>query len=218
MMVIRGLAENTKRLYLHSVTGLAHHYSRSPEDISAQEVQDYLLYLHEYRGLAWSSCNSMRHGFRFLYRITLGMPEPHFFIPGAKTPSKLPEILNNDELVRLFTVTTNPKPLAILMTAYAAGLRVSEICHLQVTDIDSGRMSLRVEQGKGQKDRYVPLSQRLLAQLRTYWRRDRPRSWLFPSPYGDKLVIPTDSDRIPTASGHLRTGHPSLVIIHSFVL
>ena len=152
-MAVRGLAENTIRSYLNSVSGLARFYGRSPERISAPEVQDYLLHLHERRGLSWKSCNCARHGIRFLYRITLGRPDPHFYVPGAKTPSVLPEILCHDELVRLFTVTRNVKHLAVLMTAYAAGLRVSEICHLQVTDIDSGRMCLRVDQGKGGKDR-----------------------------------------------------------------
>ena len=92
-MTVRGLAENTKKSYLNSVSGLACHYGRSPDRISAQEVQDYLLFLHEERGLTWQSCNCARHGIRFLYRITLGLPDPHFYVPGAKTPSKLPEIL-----------------------------------------------------------------------------------------------------------------------------
>ena len=179
-MTVRGLAENTKKSYLNSVTGLARHYRRSPEQISAQEVQDYLVHLHEQRGLSWKSCNCVRHGVRFLFRITLGVPDPHFYLPGAKTPSTLPEILNHEELVRLFTVTTNPKHRAVLMTAYAAGLRASELGRLQVTDIDSARMCLRIDQGKGNKDRYVPLSPRLLEQLRAYWRRDRPQHWLFP--------------------------------------
>ena len=180
-MTVRGLAENTKRSYLTSVTGLARHYRRSPDHISAQEVQDYLLYLHEQRGLSWKSCNCVRHGVRFLYRITLGVPDPHFYVPGAKTPSTLPEILNHEELVRLFTVTTNPKHRSVLMTAYAAGLRASELGRLRVSDIDSKRMCLRVDQGKGNKDRYVPLSPRLLEQLREYWRRKRPEPWLFPN-------------------------------------
>ena len=145
-MTVRGLAENTKRSYLTSVTGLARHYRRSPDHISAQEVQDYLLYLHEQRGLSWKSCNCVRHGVRFLYRITLGVPDPHFYVPGAKTPSTLPEILNHEELVRLFTVTTNPKHRSVLMTAYAAGLRASELGRLRVSDIDSKRMCLRVDQ------------------------------------------------------------------------
>ena len=181
-MTVRGLAENTKKSYLSSVTGLARHYRRSPDQVSAQEVQDYLIHLHEQRGLAWQSCNCVRHGIRFFYRITLGLPEPHFYLPGAKTPSTLPEILNREELLRLFTVTTNPKHRTLLMTAYAAGLRCSELTRLRVSDIDSGRMLLRVDQGKGNKDRYVPLSPRLLEQLRAYWRRTRPPHWLFPSP------------------------------------
>jgi len=180
-MTVRGLAENTKKSYLSSVTGLARHYRRSPDQVSAQEVQDYLIHLHEHRGLAWQSCNCVRHGIRFFYRITLGLPEPHFYLPGAKTPSTLPEILNHEELLRLFTVTTNPKHRTLLMTAYAAGLRSSELTRLRVSDIDSGRMLLRVDQGKGNKDRYVPLSPRLLEQLRAYWRRTRPPHWLFPS-------------------------------------
>ena len=180
-MTVRGLAENTKKSYLNSVAGLARHYRRRPDRISAPEVQDYLLHLHEQKGLTWQSCNCVRHGVRFLYRITLGLPDPHFYLPGAKTPSTLPRILNRDELVRLFTVTTNRKHRALLMTAYAAGLRASELGRLQLSDIDSERMCLRVDQGKGNKDRYVPLSPRLLDELRAYWRRHRPRHWLFPS-------------------------------------
>ena len=180
-MTVRGFSENTKSSYLNSVTGLARHYRRAPDQLSAQDVQNYLIYLHEHRGLSWQSCNCARHGIRFLYRITLGMPDPHFYLPGAKTPSTLPEILNHDELVRLFTVTTNPKHRSVLMTAYAAGLRASELGRLRLSDIDSQRMCLRIDQGKGNKDRYVPLSPRLLEQLREYWRRKRPQRWLFPS-------------------------------------
>lgn len=179
-LVVRGLAENTQQSYLQAVIGLARHYRRSPDQISAQEVQDYLLFLYQHRQLSWRSCNAVRHGLRFFYRITLGLPEPHSYIPGAKEPSKLPEVLSHEELVRLFTVTTNRKQRALLMTAYAAGLRVSELTHLKVTDIDSQRMCIRVEQGKGQKDRYVPLSPRLLQQLRHYWCRCRSPEWLFP--------------------------------------
>ena len=180
-MTVRGLANSTMASYLRSVTRLARHYRRSPDQISAPEVQDYLLFLHQQHGLNWTTCNTIRHGVRFFYRITLGRPDPHFFVPGAKTPSTLPQILNNDELVRLFTVTTDLRHRAVLMTAYAAGLRASELGRLQLTDVDSARMCLRVDQGKGNKDRYVPLSPRLLEQLREYWRRDRPQHWLFPT-------------------------------------
>ena len=127
-----------------------------------------------------------RHGVRFFYRITLGLPDPHFYVPGAKEPSTLPQILSHDELVRVFTVTTNLKHRALLMTAYAAGLRASELGRLQLANIDSARMCLRIDQGKGNKDRYVPLSPRLLEQLRAYWRRERPAPWLFPGRPADR--------------------------------
>ena len=182
-MTVRGLAENTRKSCLSSVSGLACHYGRSPDRISAQEVQDYLIFLHDERGLTWQSCNSARYGIRFFYRITLGLPEPHFYLPGAKTPSILPELLNRDELVRLFSVTTNLKHRALLMTAYAAGLRASELGRLKISDIDSQRMCLRVDQGKGNKDRYVPLPPRLLEELREYWRCVRPEHWLLPGHY-----------------------------------
>ena len=120
----------------------------APNAGSSKEVQDYLIFLHDQRGLTWQSCNCARHGIRFFYRITLGLPEPHFYLPGAKTPSILPELLNHDELVRLFSVTTNRKHRALLTTAYAAGLRASELGRLRISDIDSQRMFLRIDQGK----------------------------------------------------------------------
>ena len=187
-MTVRGLSENTIKSYLSAMTGLTRHYRRGPDRIEARQVQDYLLYLHNSRGLSWKSCNTIRHGLRFFYRITLGLRDPHLYVPGAKQPSRLPEILNHDELARLFTVATNPMHRALLMTAYAAGLRASELTRLRISDIDSGRMALRVDQGKGSKDRYVPLSPRLLAQLRAYWRRKRPTHWLFPGRCVDRSL------------------------------
>ena len=113
--------------------------------ISAKEVQKYLILLHEERGLAWKSCDSARQGIRFFCRITLGLPEPHIYLPFAKTPSTLPVLLNQEELVRLFSVTIKRKHRALLMTAYAAGLRASELGRLQVGDIDSQRMLPRID-------------------------------------------------------------------------
>jgi len=179
-LTVRGLSDNTQKTYLSAVAALARHYRRSPDRISANEIQAYLIYLHNERHLSWTSCNTYRHGLRFFYRITLQLPDAHFYLPGAKEPSKLPHILSEPELVRLFTVSTNSKHRTVLMTAYAAGLRASELCRLQARDIDSQRMQLRVDQGKGNKDRYVPLSPRLLDQLRCYWRTVRPQGpWLF---------------------------------------
>ena len=161
-MTVRGLSQRTIKAYVNSVTGLARHCQCSPESISAEQVQDYILHLHVQRKLSWSSCNVARHGIRLLYRITLKRHDAHFHIPGAKRPSKLPEVFNRDELVRLFTAVGNENHRTVLMTAYGAGLRVSELAQLKVSDIDSGRMTIRVRQGKGAKDWYVPLSPALL--------------------------------------------------------
>ena len=185
-LIVRNLAENTQKSYLQAVTGLAGYYHRSPDQLSAHEVQDYLLYLSQKRHLAWKSCNTIRHGLRFFYQVTLDRPATQFYLPCAKEPSKLPQILSHEELVRLFTVTTNRKHRALLMTTYAAGLRASEVTRLRVTDIDSARKCIRVDQGKGRKDRYVPLAPRLLTQLREYWREARPPHWLFPGPRIDR--------------------------------
>ncbi|MXY64142.1 MAG: hypothetical protein F4206_01000 [Gammaproteobacteria bacterium] len=128
-MVVRGLSDHTIKSYTQAVTGLACHYNRSPDRIEPREVQDYLLFLLRDRELAWASCNLYRVGIRFFYRTTLGLPDARFFIPGSKQPKRLPEILNREELVRLFTLTVNRKHRALLMTAYAAGLRCSVTGH-----------------------------------------------------------------------------------------
>lgn len=178
-LVVRGMSVRTREAYLGAVAGLAKHYGRRPDGISEQEVQSYLLHLIEDRKLAWSSCNIVAQGLKFFYRTTLKRSEAQFVIPRARQPQKLPQILSREEVAALIENTLNLKHCAILMTAYGAGLRLNEICHLKVTDIDSDRMTIRVEQGKGAKDRYTLLSPRLLAELRRYWVAFRPKEWLF---------------------------------------
>jgi site-specific recombinase XerD len=131
------------------------------------------------RKLAWSSCNIVLNALKFLYRVTLKRAQSDFRLPTPRQPQKLPQILSREEVAALIENTLNLKHCAILMTAYGAGLRLNEICHLKVTDIDSDRMTIRVEQGKGAKDRYTLLSPRLLAELRRYWIAYRPKEWLF---------------------------------------
>lgn len=173
-LVVRGMSVRTREAYLGAVAGLAKHYGRRPDRVSEAEVQEYLLHLIEERGLAWSSCNIVAQGLKFFYRVTLKRTEAQFAIPRARQPQKLPQILSREEIVALIASTANVKHRAILMTAYGAGLRLNEICHLKVADIDSDRMTIRVEQGKGAKDRYTLLSPRLLAELRRYWIAHRP--------------------------------------------
>lgn len=178
-LVVRGMSVRTREAYLGAVAGLAKYYGRRPDRIDEAEVQNYLLHLIQERKLAWSSCNVAAQGLKFFYRVTLKKSEAQFGIPTARQPQKLPHILAREEVARLIELTINPKHRAILMTAYGAGLRLNEICHLKVTDIDSARMTIRVEQGKGAKDRYTLLSPRLLAELRRYWIACRPKAWLF---------------------------------------
>lgn len=179
-MVLRGLAKSTQEAYLHAVAELAKFHTRSPDELSSEEVQRFLLHLFKDRGMAPMSVNRMLFGLRFFYHETLGRERTSFRLPCARRPSKLPEILSREEVLRLFDGTDNLKHCTLLKTAYAAGLRVSELVHLKVRNIDSERMTLRIEQGKRAKDRYALLSERLLSQLREYWKVYRPGDWLFP--------------------------------------
>ena len=147
------------------------------ERLSGREVQRFLLYLHDDKGLAWSTCNTMAAGLRFFYHVTLGKPDVE--IPTFKGPRRLPQVLSWQEVERIFAATPTIKERVFLKTIYGAGLRVSEAIRLKVTDIDSQRWSIRVEQGKGKKDRYAVLAKDLLPELRDYWRRYRTRPYLF---------------------------------------
>ena len=180
-MIVRRMSVRTREAYLNAVAGLAKHYHRSPDRISEAEVQSYLLYLLQERKLAWSSCNIVTCGLKFFYHNTLKHTGLEFSVPSARQPQKLPQILSREEVAALIDGTANLKHRVILMVTYAAGLRVSEVCSLKITHIDSARMMIRVEQGKGAKDRYTLLSTRLLEELRLYWKAFRPQSYLFPA-------------------------------------
>ncbi|MCP4308790.1 MAG: tyrosine-type recombinase/integrase [bacterium] len=182
--------------YLGTVRDLAKYYRCSPDRLTDKQVQSYLLHLTRERHFAPSSCNVAVNGLRFFYLKTLGHNRTTFDIPTARRPNKLPEILSREEIARLFAVTTDSKPRAVLMLAYGAGLRVSEICSLRIGDIDSDQMAIRVEQGKGAKDRYTLLSPRLLAGLRHYWKRYRPKHYLFPSRSGQGALHPASAQKI----------------------
>ena len=167
-MQLRRLSERTQESYLFVVRQLAKHYMRSPDQLTDREVQDHLLYLLNERKLAWSTCNIHVCGMKFLYRVVLGRTSTCMAIPPRKSEQRLPEILSEQEIKRLFAITTNLKHRTLLMTIYSAGLRVSEAVNLKITDIDSDRMTIHVVQGKGCKDRYTTLSPRLLVELREY--------------------------------------------------
>lgn len=183
-MVLRGLAPRTQEAYLAAVAGLARYYRRSPELLCQDDVQKYLLHLIEERQWAWSSTNQAACALRFFFHVTLKRADTRFLIPSRKVPSKLPEMLSKAEVDRILGACTCLRHRALLMTMYAAGLRVSEACLLKVADIDSTRMMIRVANGKGGKDRYTLLPPLLLETLRLHWQASRPVEWLFPKTDG----------------------------------
>ncbi len=174
-MVLSGKAARTQEAYIGAVFGLARHYHRSPDALTADDVQHYLLHLLRERHLSRSSVNQYGCAFRFLYGRVLGLDGQTFQIPLAPAPQRLPEILSRSEIAALLEHAPHAKARTLLCCAYALGLRVSELCALRPEHIDSAadRMCVR--------DRYVPLSAELLALLRDYWRVARPQAWLFPA-------------------------------------
>ena len=176
----RGFSIRTHRSYLAAVGELARYYQRSPARLSPDELQAFFVHLAQERGLSGASCRLYLNAVRFLYLQVLNWPafEVELIVP--KRAQRIPELLTRAEVARILAACTNPKHRMLLETCYGCGLRVSEVCRLRVRDIDGERRLLRIEQGKGAKDRAVSLSPRLLDHLRRYWRAYRPRPWLFP--------------------------------------
>ena len=179
-MQLRKFASGTQKIYLNAVKGLANYHHCSPDTLSSGQIEDYILYLFNERKMATGSCYAIFSGLRFFYGVTLGRDSGTIPIPPIKKLSMLPEILSTKQVEKLFSVTRNPKHRVMLMTAYGGGLRVSELVKLKITDIHSDRMVIRIDQGKGRKDRYTLLPKRLLGELRCYWSIRKPKIWLFP--------------------------------------
>lgn len=186
-MTIRNLSPATQRSYLHAVTKFSRHFGRSPERLDLEDVRAFQVHLVA-TGISWPSLNQTVCALRFFYGVTLGHAELPERIPYAREPRKLPVVLSADEVVRFLEAVPSLKTRAALTTAYAAGLRASEAVGIKLADIDSGRMVIRVEHGKGGSDRYVMLSAQLLGILRTYWRLARPTHWLFPGRDASKPI------------------------------
>jgi site-specific recombinase XerD len=187
-MQLRNFAPGTVSVYVNCVARFARHFGKSPELLGPEDVRAYLLHLIEQRRPSWSYYNQIVQALRFLYKVTLGRDWALAYIAYPKQPKRLPVVLSPAEVARFFAAVDRLKDRALLMTAYAAGLRISEVAALRVEDIDSRRMVIRVRQGKGRKDRYVMLSPRLLDPLRRYWKAARPRTWLFPGQTPDRPI------------------------------
>ena len=195
-MAIRNLADNTQSSYIQQIISYAKYFHRAPEDLGPEDIRIYQLHLTQTRKLSTSSVSVATGALRFLYKVTLKRTWAIDEIPMPKRPFRLPVILSPEEVMHFLDSINNLKHRAILMTAYAAGLRVSEATHLKATDIDSQRMMLRVDQGKGRKDRFVMLSPRLLDELRAYWKAVHPTLWLFP---GDRPGQPITRSAVEQA-------------------
>lgn len=175
----RNFAEGTQKCYVDAVAAYARHFWRDPADLGPEHVRSYLVYLSKLQ--TKSKARNANAALRFLYRTTLEKDWKILTEPFPKCAKKLPIVLSLEEMAQFFDALKKVKYRAILMTAYAGGLRASEVVRLKVGDIDSGRMQIRIEQGKGKKDRYVMLSPTLLTTLREYYRMERPgMDWLFP--------------------------------------
>lgn len=179
-MQIRNLAPSTQDAYVRQVARYALHFGKCPSLLGPEQIRDYQLYLIKERKASPSVLIQVVAALRFLYSTTLGKDWAVEAIPYPKRPKKLPATLSRDETAVFLSSITNLKHRALLMTIYGCGLRADEAVHLRIEDIDSPRGLLRVQHGKGSRQRQVPLSPKLLTVLREYWKEYRPRPWLFP--------------------------------------
>lgn len=214
-MQVRNFSPHTQTSYTQQVAQFARHFGRSPDALGPEEIRAYQIYLTTEKRLAPSSILTAVAALRFLYKITLQKDwSVADIIPAPKKPQTLPIVLSREEVRQFLERVPSLKHRTILTTCYAAGLRISEAVRLHLTDIDSQRMVLRVEQGKGQKDRYVMLSPRLLELLRAWWRAAKPRPWLFP---GGRAGQPITTDAVEEAcqQAQRRCGIPKPITPHS---
>jgi site-specific recombinase XerD len=184
-MTIRNLSPATRQSYVQAVAKFSRYFNKSPDRLGLEDVRTYQVYLTS-RGVAWASLNLTVCALRFFYGVTLGRAEMPELIAYARAPRKLPVVLSGEEVVRFLEAVPGFKSRVALTTAYATGLRLSEVVALRIGAIDSQRMLIRVENGKGGKDRYAMLS----VQLLSIWRRTRPRGWLVPGRNPERPINP----------------------------
>jgi len=213
-MQLRNLSPETQVSYLGHVARFARYCHRSPEQLGADDVRRYQLHLINDRRLAATSIVGAVAALRFLYQVTLKQAWAVDAIIPPKRPQTLPIVLSPEEVVRFLAAIADLKHRAILTTCYAAGLRLSEVLHLRVTDVDSHRMVIHVADGKGHRDRYVMLSPTLLHTLRSWWRVTRPTTWLFPGQHAGR---PMDKAAVQWACrlARLRSGITKPLTPHS---
>ena len=216
-ITLRGYSPKTTEAYVHAVAELAGYYHRAPDSLSDPEVRAYLLHLHLETPKAASTLNVAVSGLRFFYRHVLQRPFHHLerALPRVERQKRRPQAYSRQEVERLlYEGCHQPKHRAFLMTVYGAGLRLNEACHLRPEHLERGREMIRVEQGKGRKDRYTVLPQRLLRELEDYWWMYRPRGWLFPSTQDPQQPLPDGTGQKIFYGAVARAGLPDKGGIH----
>jgi integrase/recombinase XerD len=183
---LRNYSPKTVTRYVECVARFARHFGKSPALLGPDQVRAYQLHLIHETHLSWSTFNQTVCALRFLYRQTLQQNWMIPYLPFPRKPKKLPTVISAHEVSRLLAAIPDLKMRTLLATLYATGLRISEVLHLEVRDVDSGRRQILVRSGKGQKDRWVLLSPRLLEHLRAYWKQYHPTTVLFPAPHANK--------------------------------
>jgi len=178
-LVLTGKAKSTSKSYLYHVTQLANYYDRSPETLTEPQIQDYLLYCHQEKGWAFSTCRQFIHAANFLYKVVLDRPLSSTTLPIPPKEQKIPDLLNQTQVHDIIAACDNQKYKVALKTVYATGLRVSELVKLQIADLDGERNTIRITYAKGRKDRLIDFPDGLKDCLRDYWRLFGPQSWLF---------------------------------------
>ena len=198
---VRNYSPRTERTYIDAVAKFALHFGKSPDRLGPEDIHRYQVHLVDEKKVSWTTFNQTVCGLRFFYCTTLGRNWEIRHIPFAKLPRKLPVVLSRGEVCRLFESVTNFKHLGIMMMAYSAGLRLAEVANLRIPDIDSQRMVIHVRQGKGQKDRFVPLSRLVLEILREHCRIERPRHYLFCGQREGRPITHSAIQRFVTRAG-----------------
>jgi integrase/recombinase XerD len=215
-MRIRNFAEGTQRSYIHYVAGFAKYFNLSPELLDLEAVRQYQLFLNQERKLSPQSINCFVSAVQFLYTVTLEMPWKKEDFPRPRLEERLPVVPSLEEVEQFFDNLSGLENRAVLMTCYGAGLRIAEAVSVKIDDVDKQRMLLRVEQGKGGKDRYVMLSATLLSFLRAYFRILRPRGpWLFPSPWDHQKHISPGIVQVASRDAWQRCGLSKRISPHT---
>ena len=215
-MDVRHFSGRTVEAYLAGVKGLAKYYMRAPDQLSDAEVQRYLLYIRGERQLSGSTCNQIRCALKFFYAVTVRRPQASLAVPPMRQTQKLPQILSREEVERIVAATRTLRERVLLMAAYGGGLRVSEVVALRPADLDAERGVIRVEQGKGKKDRYTVLAERLVREVGQYYSvYGHPEHWVFPQRHDASRHMDIGSAQKIYYTAKRRTGIEKVGGIHS---